>query len=125
MSYVSRQLPGARRLSECETGNVASDASNVIVAVSLTPAAPSICGRCDVEFNGVEDDFRGWLMDREGDGFLSGKACGGQVRFQSQIVANRDHMSWKPIWIECAWRRVLIHILTFRSFRWRLARRNC
>ena len=73
-------------------------------------------GRRDVEFNGVEDDFRGWMMDREGDGFLSYKASGGQVRLQSQIVANRDHMSRKPVWIERAWSRGLIHILTFRSF---------
>ena len=55
-------------------------------------------------------------MDREGDGLLSSKVCGRQVRLQSQVVANRDHMSWKPIWIECAWRRVLVHILTFRLF---------
>jgi len=59
-------------------------------------------------------------MDREGDGFLSNKVCGGQVRLQSQIVANRDHVPWKPVWIECAWRRVLIHILTFWSFGKRL-----
>ena len=59
-------------------------------------------------------------MDREGDGFLSGKACGSQVRLQSQIVANRDHMSWKPIWIEGARRRGLVHIFTFRSFGSRL-----
>ena len=59
-------------------------------------------------------------MDREGDGFLAGKVCGSQVRLQSQIVANGDHMPWKPIWIEGAWRRGLVHILTFRSFGRRL-----
>ena len=39
-------------------------------------------------------------MNRESDGFLAGKFCGSQVRLQSQIVANWDDMSRKPIGIE-------------------------
>ncbi len=55
-------------------------------------------------------------MDRKGDGLLSGKACGNQIRLQSQIVTNRDYVSRKPVRIKCARRRVLVHILTFRLF---------
>ena len=56
------------------------------------------------------------LLNPQSDGLPAGKRGGGQIRFETQIVSSRNHVTGQSIGINGRG-RIWGHILTFRSSR--------